>query len=103
MRTPHPSGRSRSAPVRAVDAEAAIVLRRACSIGMSRGLDLDRYETLAEMPGLRPLCWSMQPERAPVAFRQRGLIRDYDDRPEAFLAPLRTDAVEGVPEPGGAR
>ena len=27
----------------------------------------------------------------------------YDDRRDAFLAPLRTDAVEGVPEPGGAR
>jgi hypothetical protein len=28
----------------------------------------------------------MQPERAPVAFRNRGLIRDYDDRPDALLA-----------------
>jgi hypothetical protein len=27
----------------------------------------------------------------------------YDDRPNAFLVPLRTDAVEGAPEPGGAR
>jgi hypothetical protein len=68
------------------DAEAAAVLRRACTIGMSRGLDLDQYPTLADMPGLRPLCFSMQPERAPVAFRNRGLIRDYDDRPDAMLA-----------------
>jgi hypothetical protein len=67
-------------------AEAAVVLKRACSIGMSRGLDLDGYPTLADMPGLSPLCWSMQPERAPVAFRNRGLIRDYDDRPDAMLA-----------------
>jgi hypothetical protein len=67
-------------------AEAAIVLRRACSIGMSRGIDLDSYPTLADMPGLSPLCYSMQPERAPVAFRNRGLIRDYDDRPDALLA-----------------
>jgi hypothetical protein len=67
-------------------AEAAVVLRRACTIGMSRGLDLDRYPTLADMPGLRPVCYSMQPERAPVAFRNRGLIRDYDDRPDALLA-----------------
>jgi hypothetical protein len=67
-------------------AEAAIVLKRACSIGMSRGLDLDSYPTLADMPGLSPLCWSMQPERAPVAFRNRGLIRDYDERPDAMLA-----------------
>jgi hypothetical protein len=68
------------------DAEAAVVLRRASSIGMSRGLDLDQYPTLADMPGLRPLCFSMQPERAPVAFRNRGLIRDYDDRADAMLA-----------------
>jgi hypothetical protein len=68
------------------DAEAAIVLRRACSIGMSRGIDLDSYPTLADMPGLSPVCYSMQPERAPVAFRNRGLIRDYDDRPDALLA-----------------
>lgn len=67
-------------------AEAAVVLKRACSIGMSRGLDLDRYPTLADMPGLRPLCWSMQPDRAPVAFRNRGLIRDHDARPDAMLA-----------------
>jgi hypothetical protein len=67
-------------------AEAAMVLKRACSIGMSRGLDLDRYPTLADMPGLSPLCWSMQPERAPVALRNRGLIRDYDAHPEAMLA-----------------
>ena len=68
------------------DAEAAVVLRRACSIGMSRGMDLDQYPTLADMPGLSPVCWSMQPERAPVAFRNRGLIRDYDERPDAMLA-----------------
>jgi hypothetical protein len=67
-------------------AEAAIVLKRALSIGMSRGIDLDSYPTLADMPGLSPRCWSMQPERAPVAFRNRGLVRDYDARPEAMLA-----------------
>jgi hypothetical protein len=67
-------------------AEAAVVLKRACSIGMSRGLDLDSYDTLADMPGLSPLCWSMQPDRAPVAFRNRGLIRDYDSRADAMLA-----------------
>ena len=39
-----------------------MVLRRACSIGMSRGLDLDSYPTLADMPGLRPVCFSMQPD-----------------------------------------
>ena len=72
------------ATLSADDAEAAVVLRRACSIGISRGIDLDSYPTLADM-GLGPACYSMQPERAPVAFRNRGLIRDYDDRPDALL------------------
>ena len=36
-----------------------------------RGLDLDSYPTLADMPGLRPLCFSMQPDVAPVV-PQRG-------------------------------
>jgi hypothetical protein len=83
------------ATLSADDAEAAVVLRRACSIGMSRGIDLDAYPTLADMPGLRPLCFSMQPDVAPVAFRNRGLIRDYDERPDAMLA-------EGPPDPGAA-
>ena len=83
-----PAGFARwaDATLDADDAEAAVVLKRAMSIGMSRGLDLDGYDTLADMPGLSPLCWSMQPERAPVAFRNRGLIRDYDARPDAMLA-----------------
>jgi hypothetical protein len=68
------------------DAEAVIVLRRACSIGLSRGLDLDQYDTLAQLPELPPVCYSMQPERAPVAFRNRNLIRDYDDQRDAMLA-----------------
>jgi hypothetical protein len=68
------------------DAEAAVVLKRACSIGMSRGIDLDSYPTLADMPGLSPVCFSMQPQRAPVAFRNRGLIRNYDAHVDDMLA-----------------
>jgi len=83
---PHGFAHWADATLGADDAEAAVVLRRACSIGMSRGIDLDSYPTLADMPGLSPVCYSMQPERAPVAFRNRGLIRDYDDRPDALLA-----------------
>ena len=83
---PHGFAHWADATLGADDAEAAVVLRRACAIGMSRGIDLDSYPTLADMPGLSPLCFSMQPERAPVAFRNHGLIRDYDDRPDALLA-----------------
>ena len=67
------------------DAEAAIVLKRASLIGLSRGLDLDRYETIAEMPGVAPVCWTQQPERAPVAFRVKGMIRDHDPAPDSML------------------
>jgi hypothetical protein len=68
------------------DAEAAIVLKRASLIGLSRGLDLDRYANLAEMPGVAPVCFSQQPERAPVAFRVKGMIRDHDPDPDGMLA-----------------
>ncbi len=68
------------------DAEAAIVLKRASLIGLSRGLDLDRHPTIADMPGVAPVCWTQQPERAPVAFRVKGMIRDHDPDPDAMLA-----------------
>lgn len=68
------------------EAEAAIVLKRASLIGLSRGLDLDRYANLAEMPGVAPVCWSQQPERAPVALRVKGMIRDHDPDPDAMLS-----------------
>lgn len=68
------------------EAEAAIVLRRACTIGMVRGIDLDQHDTLQQLPELAPLCYSMQPERAPIALRRKGQIRDYDADPDAMLA-----------------
>ena len=41
------------------------------------------------------------PQVAPVAFRNRGLIRDYDDRPDAMLAdgPLRPGRSERADRP----
>ena len=68
------------------EAEAAVVLKRASLIGLSRGLDLDRYATIADMPGVAPVCWTQQPERAPVAFRVKGMIRDHDPAPDRMLA-----------------
>ena len=32
-----------------------------------------------------------------------GSMTFYNDRPDAFLVPLRTEAVEGAPEPGRPR
>jgi hypothetical protein len=67
-------------------AEAAIVLRRACEIGMGRGMDLEAYDSAARLgPMMGPVCYSMQPTVAPVAFRNRGSIRDFARHPDALL------------------
>jgi Protein of unknown function (DUF2889) len=70
------------------DAEAAIVLRRACTIGLLRGVDLDQHDNLAEITTLAasPTCYATQPERVAISFRNRGTIRDYDHDPDAMLA-----------------
>jgi hypothetical protein len=67
-------------------AEAAIVLRRACEIGMGRGMDLEAYDSAAELgPMMGPVCYTMQPSVMPVAFRNRGSIRDFARHPDALL------------------
>jgi hypothetical protein len=68
-------------------AEAAIVLRRACDIGMGRGMDLERYRSADELAGLMTgVCFTMQPAVMPRARRQIGSIRDFADHPDALLA-----------------
>jgi Protein of unknown function (DUF2889) len=68
------------------DAEAAIVLRRACEIGMGRGMDLEAYDSAQELgPMMGGVCYSMQPSVTPVAFRNRGSIRDFAHHPDALL------------------
>ena len=67
-------------------AEAAIVLRRACEIGMGRGMDLEAVDSAAELgPMMGAVCYTMQPSVMPVAFRNRGSIRDFARHPEALL------------------
>jgi Protein of unknown function (DUF2889) len=69
------------------DAEAAIVLRRACTIGMGRGMDQDQWSTAADVSaGPAGVCYSQQPERRSVALRVRGNIRDFDANPDALLS-----------------
>lgn len=52
--------------------EADQLARRAGWMAMVRGMDLDDFDTIGES-GLPPaVCWSSQPERQPVAFRNRG-------------------------------
>jgi hypothetical protein len=69
------------------DAEAAIVLRRACDIGMGRGMDLEAYGCADELAGIMTgVCYTMQPEVMAVARRNVGSIRDFADAPDALLA-----------------
>jgi hypothetical protein len=67
-------------------AEAAIVLRRACEIGMGRGMDLEAVDSAAELgPMMGSVCYTMQPSVMAVAFRNRGSIRDFARHPDALL------------------
>ena len=69
------------------DAESAIVLRRACDIGMGRGMDLDAVDRADEMERLMlGVCYTMQPTQIRVALRTKGTIRDFDADPEELLA-----------------
>jgi hypothetical protein len=70
-------------------AERAIVLRRGSDIGMGRGMveTLDSFDTAARLSSIMSsICYTMQPARAPVAFRNRGHWRDYATRPDALLS-----------------
>jgi hypothetical protein len=68
-------------------AEAAIVLRRACTIGSGRGMDLDALERADELQELMlGICYTMSAEHIHVALRNRGTVRDFADRPDALLS-----------------
>jgi hypothetical protein len=68
------------------DAESAIVLRRACDIGAGRGMDLEAIAVGEELSGIMSgVCYSMQPSVMPVAFRNRGSIRDFGHHRDALL------------------
>ncbi len=69
------------------EAEAAIVLRRACEIGMGRGMDLDAVDRADELADLmRGVCFTMQPAVIGTALRNKGTIRDFSDSPDELLA-----------------
>jgi hypothetical protein len=69
------------------DAERAITLRRACDIGMGRGMDLDSIPVASELPQMMAgVCHTMQPGIVEVARRHVGSIRDFATAPEALDA-----------------
>jgi len=69
------------------ESEPVIVLRRACDIGMGRGMDLDGYETAKDLGAMmRGICYTNQPEQIPVAIRNKHSAKDFDSDPDALLA-----------------
>jgi hypothetical protein len=68
------------------EAECAITLRRACDIGMGRGMDLDAIPVATQLPAtMAGICHTMQPGVVDVAFRHVGSIRDFAREPELML------------------
>ena len=68
------------------DAECAITLRRACDIGMGRGMDLDAVPVAKDLPPMMAgVCHTMQPGVIEVALRHVGSIRDFAHDPDALL------------------
>ena len=66
-------------------AEAAFVLRRAASMAAIAHMDFDGYATAGEAR-LRPgVCFTAQPERMAVAFRNVGSQRDYAATSDGML------------------
>lgn len=70
------------------DGECAIVLRRACDIGMGRGMDLDAVPVADQLPStMASICHTMQPEVVHIALRNVGSIRDFARDPELLPDP----------------
>ncbi|MFZ4584144.1 MAG: hypothetical protein ACOYNI_02860 [Acidimicrobiia bacterium] len=68
--------------------EAAVILRRACDIGMGRGMAFDQYATLADIPTARMgICFSWNEDTAPVAVRMQRSVRDFGTSPDALCTP----------------
>lgn len=67
--------------------EAAVALRRACDISLGRQMDLDIFETAAELDAnMAGICHAFQPANAPLAIRRKGSGRDFTDHGELLLA-----------------
>lgn len=69
------------------DAEAAIVARRVCDIGMGRTMDLEAFPTAEGLLWVTEgACYTMRTGVAEHAHRMRGTIRDFGADPDAMLS-----------------
>ena len=69
------------------ESEPVIVLRRACDIGMGRGMDLDAVPGAVDIVDVQgAICHTMQPGTVERSRRNRGTIRDFDADPGRLLA-----------------
>jgi hypothetical protein len=59
--------------------EHVAIMRRACHIAPSRGLDLDNYQVAAEISILDSSCHTLQPQVAATSRRVRGSARRTED------------------------
>ena len=76
------------------DAECAIALRRACDIGMGRGMDLDGVPVADQLPQtMAGICHTMQPGVGRGRVPHVGSIRDFSPRPGSAAARLTDDAA----------
>jgi hypothetical protein len=69
------------------EAERAITLRRACDIGLGRGMNLDAIPVADQLPpSMAGICHTMQPGVVNVALRHVGSIRDFAREPDLLDA-----------------
>ena len=69
------------------DAEAVLVLQRACAISLGRGFDLDAMEhAQALAPRTLGNCYTFAPGKIERARRNRGTTRDFSARPADLLS-----------------
>lgn len=80
------------------EAEAVVVLRRACTIAYGRGVELDHIPAASELVDMTGACYTFSPERMPVALRIRSSVRDFGPDPSGILADL--DAAGAGADPG---
>ena len=72
------------------DREAAAIMRRASTIGLGRGLDMDAWTDATQGGNPVDSCHSYQPEIVRVARRNRGTARATDTEPPGTPVPPAT-------------